>query len=197
MIIESNDRFSVIEARRKRLKMSVKIELVTEEDYQEIYQFEMRNKKFFETILPPRPAGYQRYDTFLVIMNNLLEEQSNGDYYMYIIRGENGEFIGRINLQMVISGNLKTAEIGYRMDFNKQGKGHAGHAVKLVLQEAFQKYGVSKVTAGTSIDNIGSQKVLEKNGFIKIGEEKKVLKINNEWVDGILYKKVHSDMASG
>jgi RimJ/RimL family protein N-acetyltransferase len=36
--------------------------------------------------------------------------------------------------------------------------------------------------------NIGSQKVLENNGFKKITKEEKVMKINGEWVDGYLYK---------
>ncbi|WP_374700077.1 GNAT family N-acetyltransferase [Fusibacter sp. 3D3] len=32
-----------------------------------------------------------------------------------------------------------------------------------------------------------SQRVLEKNGFKQIGEEKKVMKVNGKWVDGFLY----------
>ncbi|EKE26418.1 MAG: GCN5-related N-acetyltransferase [uncultured bacterium (gcode 4)] len=114
-------------------------------------------------------------------MDQLIFEQKSGVFYMYIIRDENDEFVGRINLQILETENSLKADLGYRVDFEKQGKGFANQAISLVLKEAFEKLKVSEVTAGTSRDNIASQRVLEKNGFQKIGEEKKVMKVNNEW----------------
>jgi len=167
--------------------MKIKIERVTEKMYQEIFHFEVKNKAYFEKILPPRPDGYQQYDTFKTIMDDLLSEQLKGEYYMHIIRDENSVFVGRINLQMSGSGNLRKAELGYRVDFEKQGNGYASQAVKLILKDAFENHKVIEITAGTSKDNIASQRVLEKNAFKKIGEEKNVMKINKRWIDGILY----------
>ncbi|MBF4691934.1 GNAT family N-acetyltransferase [Fusibacter ferrireducens] len=167
--------------------MCIRIELVTENMYPEIHHFEMKNKAFFESILPPRPVTYQQLDTFKTVMASLLSEQQNGLFYMYVIRDEKDAFIGRINLQMIRSENSIKAELGYRVDFNEQGKGYTSQAIKLILKAAFELYKVDEVIAGTSKENIASQRVLEKNGFEKIGEEENVMRVNGEWVDGILY----------
>lgn len=167
--------------------MKIKIEAVSENIFQEIYKFEIKNKEFFESTLPPRPTGYQQYDTFTEIINELMKEQCDGEYYMYIIRDNNNDFVGRINLNIDHKSNEKVADLGYRIDYDKQGLGYTSQAIELVLNEAFYNLGINEVTAGTSTENYASQRVLEKNGFKKVGEEKKVMKINDKWVDGVLY----------
>ena len=167
--------------------MTLTIELVTREMYKEIFDFEKKNKDHFESILPPRPQGYNRYSSFVKIMDNLMLEQNDNKYLMFIIRDEKNRFVGRINLQIVSSQKCKKAEVGYRIDFLNQGKGYANKALALLIQKSFLEYEIEELTAGTAKDNLGSIRVLEKNGFKKIGEEKNVLKINNRWVDGVLY----------
>ena len=167
--------------------MNIKIELVSKDTYEEIFDFERRNKSYFETILPPRPQGYCQYESFVNIMDKLLMEQNQGTYYMYIIRDEKNRFVGRVNLQICESENGKKADLGYRIDFNYQGLGYASQSVELILEKAFNELNVSAVTAGTAKDNFGSKKVLEKNGFKQIGQEENVFKINDQWVDGLLY----------
>lgn len=167
--------------------MNITIQSVSEKDYEEIYQFENRNKAFFEQMLPPRSEAYYQYDTFKAIMEKLQIEQNEGQYHMYIIRNEKDAFVGRINLQISVSEKIKSADLGYRMDYEEQGNGYASEAIALVLRVAFEDLMIYKVTAGTAKNNAASQKVLEKNGFQRMGEEEKVLKINNTWVDGVIY----------
>ncbi len=167
--------------------MNITIQLVTEDIYHEIYKFEEKNRKYFESILPPRPPSYHHYDTFKTVMDGFMVEQNRGDFYMHIIRNEAGVLVGRINLQRIDSKDLKKAEIGYRIDFDHQGLGYGSQGVKLMVRKGFQVYELDEITAGTAKDNLASRKVLEKNGFLKIYEEKKVVKINNQWLDGILY----------
>lgn len=174
--------------------MKIRIEVVTEATYQEIFDFERKNKSYFETILPPRPEGYCQLESFIIIMDKLLVEQNQGDYYMYIIRDDKNSFLGRVNLQIYECENGKKADVGYRIDVNSQGLGFASESVKLILEKAFNEIKVIEVTAGTAKDNIGSIKVLERNGFKKIGEEKNVFKIKDKWVDGLLYSKQNSSI---
>lgn len=169
--------------------MDIKIELVSKDIYHEIFEFEKRNKSYFETILPPRPEGYSQFESFMQIMDKLLDEQKQGTFYMYIMRDEKNRFVGRVNLQIYESDNGKKADVGYRMDFDSQGLGYASRSLNLILEKAFNEIKVLEVTAGTAKDNIGSRKVLEKNGFKEIGEEKNIFKINDKWVDGLLYVK--------
>ncbi|MCK8059002.1 MULTISPECIES: GNAT family N-acetyltransferase [unclassified Fusibacter] len=167
--------------------MKTRIEKVTKENYQELYDFETRNRLFFELDLPPRPQGYNHFETFSGIMDELLKEQESGSYIMYLIRGNEGELVGRINLSLNVKTGEKSAEVGYRMDKEKLGRGYASKALRLILEEAINIHHITVVTAGTSSKNIASQHVLVKNGFSKVGEEKKVMKVNDQWADGYLY----------
>ncbi len=175
--------------------MNIRIELVSKDTYQEIFDFERKNKSYFETILPPRPEGYCQFESFIKIMDKLLVEQNQGEYYMYIIRDDKNRFVGRINLQIHESENGKKADVGYRIDVNSQGLGFASESVKLILEIAFNELKVIEVTAGTAKDNIGSIKVLVRNGFKEIGEEKNVFKIKDKWVDGLLFSKQNSSIS--
>ncbi|MBS7526152.1 GNAT family N-acetyltransferase [Fusibacter paucivorans] len=170
------------------MDMVFRLEIVTKQVYREIFDFETRNKAFFERVLPKRPNGYQQYDTFIVIMNTLMAEQHDGDYYMYLIRDSQGALAGRINLQITDGLSRKTGEIGYRVDEAHQGCGCASQGVKLILEEAYERYGLKKITAGAAKSNLASRRVLEKNGFIQIGVQERVMCIRQNWVDGILYQ---------
>lgn len=108
---------------------------------------------------------------------------------MYLIRDDSGMMVGRINLHSIKKGNEKVAELGYRIGQDFQGRGIASKAVELVLEEGFEKHGLLKIEAGTSTINIGSQRVLEKNGFKRVAEEKKVMKVNDKWLNGYLYER--------
>lgn len=160
------------------------IELMSKDNMHEILEFEITNRTFFESVLPPRPEGY--YDNFSEFISGLISEQDKGDGYFHIIRDGSGQMIGRINVHTIKD---HSAELGYRIGKDFQGKGYATMAVKRMIEICKTEYHLQSLHAGTGSKNIGSQKVLEKNGFVIIGKEKKVMKVNDEWIDGILYNK--------
>lgn len=57
--------------------------------------------------------------------------------------------------------------IGYGMVEPEWGRGYGTEAVA-GLVEVCRAHGVSAVNADTDLDNIGSQRVLEKNGFVRV-----------------------------
>ena len=57
------------------------------------------------------------------------------------------------------------SEIGYGMNPSYEGNGYMSEALLLMLIVG-KKYGINKVAADTTIDNIKSQKVLRRNGFV-------------------------------
>lgn len=169
--------------------MDIIIEPMNKKNSLEIFQFELDNKEFFESMLPPRPDGYFDEEKYSNIVDELLEECKSGDCYLHLIRdAKTQKVIGRINLSVIKSDERSIAELGYRVAENVQGKGIASKAVEMIKKLAFDKYNIHTLEAGTSTDNIGSQRVLVKNGFVMIGEEKNVMKINEKWVDGLLYE---------
>ncbi len=67
-----------------------------------------------------------------------------------------------------------SAEIGYGIADEYQGKGYATEAVSALVKWAFRQPNVIYITAATEESNLASQRVLEKAGFRptgKIGEE--------------------------
>ncbi|HEY0594761.1 GNAT family N-acetyltransferase [Sphingopyxis sp.] len=61
-------------------------------------------------------------------------------------------------------------DIGYGIAPSRQGRGFATGAIADVVSWAVRRAEVSAVTAETGIENFASQKVLERNGFARIGE---------------------------
>jgi RimJ/RimL family protein N-acetyltransferase len=58
--------------------------------------------------------------------------------------------------------------IGYGMVEPEWGKGYGTQAVAALIEVCRAHGGVRVVNADTDLDNIGSQRVLEKNGFIRV-----------------------------
>ena len=163
------------------------LELLSEASSLDVYFFEKENREYFERNLPPRPANYFDLEGFKEITRELLTEQTNRDVYMYLIRDSQGVMVGRINLS-VLENNRKTAELGYRIGENVSNLGYASEAVKLVLEKAFTTYGLHRIIAGTATDNLASQRVLLKNGFIFSRVIENDLQIHNEWLHTAVFE---------
>ena len=169
----------------------ISLELLSEENSLDVYFFEKENRKYFERNLPPRPANYFDLEGFKEITRELLTEQTNRDVYMHLIRDLQGVMVGRINLS-VLENNRKTAELGYRIGENVSNLGYASEAIKLVLEKAFTIYGLHRIIAGTATDNLASQRVLLKNGFIFSRVIENDLQIHNEWLHTAVFEITRS-----
>lgn len=169
----------------------ISLELLSEENSLDVYFFEKENRKYFERNLPPRPANYFDLEGFKEITRELLTEQTNRDVYMHLIRDLQGVMVGRINLS-VLENNRKTAELGYRIGENVSNLGYASEAVKLVLEKAFTIYGLHRIIAGAATDNLASQRVLLKNGFIFSRVIENDLQIHNEWLHTAVFEITRS-----
>jgi len=165
----------------------ISIEVMSKENCIDIYHFEKENREYFEKNLPHRPDNYFNLDSFKAITNELLAEQDNHDIFMHVIRNSYGDIVGRINL-VTLEKNKETAELGYRIGEKYNNLGYASEAVKIILDKAFNIYGLNKVIAGTATDNFASKKVLMKNGFIFIEIIENDLQIHNEWVNTELFE---------
>jgi RimJ/RimL family protein N-acetyltransferase len=81
---------------------------------------------------------------------------------------EQGEVVGLCSITKPVE--CGRIDIGYGIAPTRQGRGIATNAISSVLEWAQNDDRVHAVTAETAIDNLASQRVLEHNGFIRIGE---------------------------
>lgn len=79
---------------------------------------------------------------------------------------ESGAVIGLCSLTRVPSAGV--IDIGYGIAPTHQGRGHARSAIASIVEWACSDPRVIAVTAETSVHNHPSQRVLERNGFLRV-----------------------------
>ncbi len=144
--------------------MDVLIEKLQIADAEELYRFELENRSFFEKMVPTRGDDYYRPEIFKRRHVALLDEQAQGGSNFYLIKDKNGSILGRMNL-VDIDKSKKVGHLGYRVGQVHTGKGIASMALKLLLDISENK-DIKQIKAKTTTNNIPSQRVLEKNGFV-------------------------------
>jgi len=82
------------------------------------------------------------------------------------------------------------AEIGYVLLDEFKGRGVMTEAVRMICKEAFENLGILRISASVYSPNIASQRVLEKNGFIREGIMKNSVIKNGKVYDLYIYGKL-------
>jgi ribosomal-protein-alanine N-acetyltransferase len=129
-----------------------------------VLAFELANRSYFAAFVSDR--GDEFYLHFTEQYNALLAEQDTGAYVFHVLVDEDGTVLGRFNLFDLHDG---TAVLGYRVAQHVAGRGVATATVRELCQLAAAQYGLRTLRAATTYDNVASQKVLTKAGFIPAG----------------------------
>ncbi len=129
-----------------------------------VLAFELANRAYFATFISDR--GDEFFDHFTERHNALLAEQEAGSCVSHVLVGEDGAVLGRFNLVDLEDG---TAELGYRVAQQVAGRGVATATVQELCRLAAAQYGLRTLRAATTYDNVASQKVLDKAGFVPAG----------------------------
>jgi ribosomal-protein-alanine N-acetyltransferase len=90
-------------------------------------------------------------------------------------------------------GPFQSAHVGYWVDDASNGRGLASSALADLVEHAFTELGLHRIEAATLVDNGGSQRVLEKNGFTRIGIAPRYLRIAGAWRDHVLFQRTIED----
>jgi Acetyltransferases, including N-acetylases of ribosomal proteins len=97
-----------------------------------------------------------------------LERQLAGETHPFAIL-DGDAIAGTINLFGIVRDSLQSGVIGYWVDHARNDLGLATGAVGDILAYAFGDLALHRIEAATLVDNIPSQRVLEKNDFERIG----------------------------
>lgn len=114
----------------------------------------------------PEPIPASDEEAKEVIVKIILPQYKNNLGRWAAQLKENNEFIGWCGLKLV----KDEIDLGYRFLPSAWGKGFATEAAKATLQYGHQQLQLEKIIAHAHIDNIASQKVLEKIGMQLVGE---------------------------
>jgi len=129
-----------------------------------VLAFELANRAYFAASISDR--GDEFFDQFTERHSAALAEQEAGTCAFYVLVGEDGSVLGRFNLYEIKDG---TAELGYRVAQQVAGRGVATATVRELCRLAAAHYGLHTLKAMTTHENVASQKVLTKAGFVPVG----------------------------
>jgi len=86
------------------------------------------------------------------------------------------------------------ADLGFAIGFNYWGQGIATKALKILLSRVFQEFSdLQRLEANILVDNMASQRVLEKVGFQREGLFRKVFNHNGVIVDAYIFSFLSTD----
>jgi [ribosomal protein S5]-alanine N-acetyltransferase len=129
-----------------------------------VLAFELANRAYFAAFISDR--GDEFYDQFTERYSALLADQEAGIGAFYVLVAGDGSVLGRFNLLFAGDG---TAEVGYRVAEHVAGRGVTTAAVRELCRLAAARHGLRTLRAATSRQNVASQKVLAKAGFVPVG----------------------------
>jgi ribosomal-protein-alanine N-acetyltransferase len=98
-----------------------------------------------------------------------------------------------ISLTGIVRGALQTAFLGYSVDEARAGRGLATEAIAEVVAYAFGELALHRVEAATAVENLPSQRVLEKNRFTRVGVLRENVLLGGRWVDHVLWERLATD----
>lgn len=111
----------------------------------------------------------------------------SGEDKVYSTIEVDGEVVGGIGISVQTDIHRKNAELGYWLAEPFWGKGITTKAIEMLVSEAFDRLGITRIFARPFHTNKASHRVLEKAGFgLEAVLEKAVFK-NGEYLDECIY----------
>src|SRR5215472_661505 len=116
-------------------------------------------------------------------IGDALTRHAQGTMLPHVILAESDRVVGRVNLNDIVRGAFCSCHLGYWLNQADNGRGLATAAVREIVDVGFTELRLHRIQAGTLPHNIASQRVLEHNGFTRIGLARSYLCIAGEWQD--------------
>jgi len=155
----------------------VKIRRLILSDTSELAQL-ANNKNIWDNLRDYIPYPYNEEDAVFFI--NLTKQEDPAQNFGIEYKNN---LCGVIGLIMQKDVYRKSAEIGYWIGEPYWGKGIASKAVRLITEYGFKTLNINRIYSGVFEYNLGSMKVLEKNGFKKEGVFKNAIFKNEKSFD--------------
>lgn len=119
------------------------------------------------------PYPYSEADAEQWLNRRIESTQRQGREVTFAIRENSGGMIGAVGADSLEVGASHRAEIGYWLARPYWGRGVMTDAVRAYVRYAFDELKLLRLTAHTLTFNVGSTRVLEKNGFSLEGRLRK------------------------
>lgn len=173
------------------------IRRVSEADLEALRAFEFTHRDWFEARINARPPSFYAPGGLEKAVAQAVEQAHRGQAFQHLAFLE-GQLAGRVNLTAISRAHHQSAELGYRVSPDVEGRGLATRMVAWALAEAFGPLGLRRVQARVRAGHAASLRVLEKNGFRAFGRSAASFELQGQWHDTV-YLECHAPgaLASG
>src|SRR3954453_12679993 len=117
--------------------------------------------------------------------------RGRGEKFQWIVQVD-GQPAGWITL-VVSNWEHGLAEVGYALSTVFQSRGVMSEALAILLDDLFHTTLLERIEARCAVENIGSQRVLEKSGFDREGRLRAYFKLRGRRVDNFLYSLLREE----
>jgi ribosomal-protein-alanine N-acetyltransferase len=171
---------------------AVRIRPVEPGDAETLARLYAQAREFLAPFDPPRSEGFATVAGQRRELERLHELRRQGRHERFLIEA-GGEAVGSLGVSNIVRGPFQSASIGYWVAQAWNGRGIASEAVRLVTEWAFCEALLHRLEAATLLENVASQRVLEKNRFRRIGISPRYLHIGGAWRDHLLFARTAED----
>lgn len=147
----------------------------------------LRNKAYLQPYEPTWPQNYNLDSYFRRRLRYQQKEWMNDRNYSLLVFKHDDTLIGGMNVNNVARGAAQFASLGYWIDKDHQNQGYMGEVLYVTMAFCFSYLKLERLNAATLLDNLPSQRVLERAGFQNEGEAKAYIQINGKRQDHKLY----------
>ena len=146
-----------------------------------------RNRSFLRPWEPHRPDDYFTVAGQRQTIEWSWEQQALGVLVPQVILLDD-EVVGRVTLERVTYGASRSCELHCWVSEHVNGRGVATDAVGQMRQYAFDVLELHRIQAANLVHNQAAHKVLERNGFVRIGLAPRFLHVAGRWQDHVLFQ---------
>ncbi|MEQ2528394.1 GNAT family protein [Bacillaceae bacterium CLA-AA-H227] len=180
------DTFPVLETKRLILRK------VTKEDAEDML-------KYLSDEVVMKYYGLEPFKTIDDAMDEIswylsLFENKTGNRWGITLKGK-GAMIGSCGFHNKVSQHSRT-EIGFELSREYWGEGIASEAIKAILQYGFEHMELNRIEALIEPPNLPSQKLVEKQGFVREGLLRQYEYTSGKFDDLYMYSMLKRDFES-
>lgn len=169
---------------------SLRLELTALHHAEGLYNAVDANREHLSAFLPwvdhmQSVANFTDYIMHCEYLHNQKKEVSFVIKYQDLI-------VGRVGLHN-IDHEHKHASIGYWLTKNAEGKGIITRCCKTLIAYAFSQLALNRIEIKAAVRNTKSIAIAEKLHFTKEGIQRKAERINNQFVDLVMYSLIKNE----
>lgn len=160
----------------------------------ELQKYLIRNKERLAPFEPSRDASYYELDIIKERINLAIDNgKSNKDVSFIIRENKSKKIIGVINFTNFVFGVFQACYLWFSIDRDYEGRKMMYEALSSAIENIRDKYKIHRIMANHLPENLRSEALLNRLGFIKEGYAKSYLKINGKWQDHVLNSLVFEE----